>query len=197
MPLDDTQSLHPTLARLAADYDRIVERWARQEITSREARASITSLVGRDDEGVLWSIDPDTAEWRYRDISGAWRPGSPPAYGYPSPNPHTISHPSGMPTPDNPDNRLLFRPVDEDLLHAPTSLIGSTRRHTFRPDSTSMAGWWRRAFAILVVVICLVAIGVAAYLVSNSSNSGPGSPHSTPATGISSAGSVVPSGTSS
>jgi hypothetical protein len=119
------------------------------------------ALVARDDEGTQWSIDPDTAKWRYRDRSGALVPGSPPAYGYPSPNPYNVSR-GGTENRANPDNRISFVPVDEEMLYPPGALTGSTRRYS--PAAEPRKGRWTKwrwvIFVITVLVILLISLAL-------------------------------------
>jgi hypothetical protein len=158
---DEDQQLHPNLARLAAAYDNIVERYARAEIDPRQARAEIAGLVARDDEGVLWSIDPDTAKWKYRDRSGDVHVGQPPAYGYPSPSPFQISQPAKSRGHD-PDHRVSMQPVDEQLIYPPQALIGSTRRfgpgETAPKTSWASLTWLKIAIPVLAILLVLVIV---------------------------------------
>lgn len=120
-----TQSLHPNLARIASHYDNIVERFRNQQIDATRARSEILSLVARDDNGVQWSLDPDTGEWYYRNIKNQLVKSDPPSYGLATPTAHDLSR---NPDAYNPDSNIQFQEVDESLLHPPNSLIGSTRR---------------------------------------------------------------------
>jgi hypothetical protein len=118
-------SLHPNLAKLAATYDEIFLRWSRGQIDADIARQEISALVARDDDGILWSIDPDSGAWLRRTISGELVPGTPPSYGLATPTPHDLSHNPGS---FNPGNSVRMQKVDDELLYAPSSLAGSTRR---------------------------------------------------------------------
>jgi len=164
LPIDDNiQSLHPNLARLAADYDDIVADFSSSRISVTEARARIRTLVARDDEGTQWTIDPDSADWCYRDRSGNLRKGVPPAYGHASPNPHSISRPGLGAAGANPDRNVVFSPVNEDLLYAPDSLVGSTRRMVYHHDTNAVpvnrAKWlWLAVLAVLLAVVLIVGI---------------------------------------
>lgn len=118
------QPLHPNLARLAAAYDNVIERYSRREINPNQARSDILALVARDDNGVQWSIDPDSGDWCYRNLKGQLVVGDPPSYGLATPTAHDLSR---NPNAFNPDTKIQFQEVDESLLHPPGSLIGSTR----------------------------------------------------------------------
>jgi len=72
---------HPALARLAAQHDEVIREMREGRLTPAEARRRVKMLVARDDTGVEWSIDPDTGAWRYRDRSGTFAYGEPPAIG--------------------------------------------------------------------------------------------------------------------
>jgi hypothetical protein len=163
--VDNPQSLHPNLARLAADYDDIVAAFSRSELSVSEARARIRTLVARDDEGTQWSIDPDTADWCYKDRHGAIQKGNPPSYGHASPNPHQISRP-GLSTAGNPDRNIVFAPVDEELMHAPQSLVGSTRRHIYHRDASAIPPRPRWLNYLLVALLVVVASAVVIFALS-------------------------------
>lgn len=119
------QSLHPNLARIAAVYDDIVLRFSRGELNAADARGQILALMARDDNGTMWSIDPDTAGWRYQTLQGRLEPGEPPMSGLATPTAFDLTRDSRT---NNPDSQISFYEVDEDLMHPPTSLVGSTRR---------------------------------------------------------------------
>jgi hypothetical protein len=156
---DNTQSLHPNLARLAADYDDIIADFSRSSISVTEARARIRTLVARDDEGVQWSIDPDTADWYFKDRHGNLQKGTPPSYGHASPNPYSISRP-GLQTAGDPDRNIVFAPVNEDLLHSPQSLVGATRRHIFHNDTNATPPRPRWVNVLIATVFVLIGIFV-------------------------------------
>lgn len=153
------QPLHPNLARLAAAYDEIFERYASSRIDAVQARMEISALVARDDEGILWSIDPDSGEWLRRTITGELVVSKPPTYGLATPTPHDVSSNDEA---FNPDTRIGFARVDDELLYAPNLLAGATRRSLDVP-SLAPRQWWRNPFvwlaAGLVVVLVLFSFG--------------------------------------
>jgi hypothetical protein len=117
------QPLHPNLARIAAKYDQIIERYGRGEITAAQARAEVSTLVARDDEGASWLINPDTGGWLRRNRSGELVTAVPPTYGLGTPTPHDVSPGSAF----NPDSRIDFHEVSDELLYSPNHFAGSTR----------------------------------------------------------------------
>lgn len=131
-------TLHPNLARIAASYDLIVERFRRGELSAQEADTHIRSLVARDDDGVVWSIDPSSGAWLRETVSGEQVQDTPPGYGVVTVTPFDVSDPQGV---YNPDHRVRFAPVDESRLLGEGSLRGSTRRRDPRPQA---AGFDRR-----------------------------------------------------
>lgn len=139
--------LHPNLARLAAAYDDVMERYARRQLTPGQARDQILALVARDDNGVLWSISPDTGRWQYRNSRDELVAAEPPAYGFASLTAHDLGSGHDI---YNPDRRIGFYEVDDSLLHAPGSLAGSTR---VTPRRTLP----RRALLVAAAVILAVA----------------------------------------
>lgn len=152
-----TTPLHPNLARLAASYDEIFERWTQGRMDAAQARNEISSLVARDDEGVLWSIDPDSGSWLRRTRTGELIPDTPPTYGYATPTAHDLSPAGGF----NPDSRISFHKVDDGLLHAPSSLAGSTRRQgriTVKEHNPEHTRWVRIGVGIAALLALLLAV---------------------------------------
>lgn len=156
-----TRPLHPNLARLAAAYDDIFVRWSRGTIDAAQARVEIGALVARDDDGILWSIDPDSGQWLRRTVSGSLIPSEPPTYGLATPTPHDLSNGAGS---FNPDAFVHMQPIDDELLHAPSTLVGSTRR-TLIAD-TGRGQRWSGKKILALALVGVVAL-VAAALVRN------------------------------
>jgi hypothetical protein len=104
-------NLHPALARIAASYDNIVEQFSQGLINSLEARARINELTARDDNGVLWRLDPDTALWQYLTISSEWKTATPPTSGLVLPTGHDIS---GNVRVFNPDSMISFSETEKN-----------------------------------------------------------------------------------
>jgi hypothetical protein len=150
-------SLHPNLARIAAAYDHIVERFRRGELTPLAARAEILALAARDDEGTIWSIDPDTGAWLRRTVLGDVVPDTPPTYGLPTVTPFDLSHNPGA---FNPDERIHFAPVDESTMLAPNSFRGATRRTVVaaRRSWVTVPAWARQRRTHLVAVVITVVV---------------------------------------
>lgn len=155
--MDQPQSLHPNLARLAAAYDQICSRWSRGELNAADARGQISALVARDDNGTHWTINPTDGNWQYRTRTGEWRAGDPPTFGYATPTAFELTRESGA---FNPDNRISFYEVDESLLYPPTSLAGSTRRSEHpEPErfvSRFLATPTQRVVAVLLALVLLL-----------------------------------------
>lgn len=131
--VENTGSLHPNLARLAAEYDMICEQVTIGVLTPAAGRERIEQLEARDDDGVRWSIDATSGQWFRKTAFGdAHYDTTPPTYGYPSLTAHDLT---STPTVANPQDRVLFAHVDENQLPQ-TGLKGATRtqhRHTPTP----------------------------------------------------------------
>lgn len=102
--------LHPNLARLAAAYDEIIERHRTGRISARQAYGEVSALVGRDDSGLLWTIDPSSGRWSFRSLNGELVASEPPRFGIASPTPAEL----GAGGPGDLDQRISFFPIDED-----------------------------------------------------------------------------------
>jgi hypothetical protein len=148
--------LHPNLARIGAAYDQVQARAARGEITAAQARAEIMHLVARDDEGVLWSIDPSSGNWMRRTIAGEQVFDTPPTYGVATPTAHDLARsPTGA---FNPDSQLIFHEVDEALLLGERSLRGATRRPARVASATSRSRTWALWLAGAVIAAVAAAL---------------------------------------
>jgi hypothetical protein len=58
--------LHPDLVRVALAYDNILRDYSFSYITATQAQRNIWALKAFDDNGLEWSINPESGEWRYR-----------------------------------------------------------------------------------------------------------------------------------
>lgn len=157
------EPLHPNLARLAAAYDEIFERWSRRELQPSEARGQIMALVTRDDQGVQWRLHPDTGVWQRQTIHGDWVEGAPPTYGLATPTAHDLS--AG--TAANPDGRLALHAVDESLLYGPQSLAGATRRPQLEHQARGLRERLTRTHVLIAALVLVVLVGAAALTLSH------------------------------
>jgi hypothetical protein len=118
-----TQPLHPNLARLAAAYDEIVERHRQGRISPRQARGEVAALMGRDDSGLVWTINPLNGRWCYRNLRGELVEADPPRFGVPAPTPADLGggEQGGL------DRRVTFFEIDKDPFTLPPLSSPSTR----------------------------------------------------------------------
>lgn len=125
-------ALHPNLAKIAAAYDEIVGRVQRNMTTPAAARTEISQLEARDDEGVRWSIDPDSGQWVRKTAFGdvEFDP-NPPTSGYATADPFDLGSTSPV---FNPASRLTYDVVP-DTPPPPGSLMGATRHRPPAPPS--------------------------------------------------------------
>lgn len=112
--------LHPNLARIASSYDQVMHEYRAGRLSPAEARRRTLTLVARDDNGLEWSINPDTGSWRYRNQFGDMVSANPPAYGVAAFTPTDL----GGGTGDDPRVRLYE--IDQDALQNTNQLRGST-----------------------------------------------------------------------
>jgi hypothetical protein len=133
--------LHPNLARLAAAYDEIVERHRQGRITSRQARGEVYALMGRDDAGLVWTINPLNGRWCYRNLRGDLVEADPPRFGVPAPTPLEL----GGGSQGDLDRRVTFFEVDADPFVLPPVEIPVTRTpaSSLRAVFTTFAGHLR------------------------------------------------------
>jgi len=147
--------LHPNLAKMAASYDDICEQFSRNQLTAEEARVRITSLVGRDDQGVQWCISPDDGNWYRVTVSGRLVRDEPPQAGVATYTGWDLS--GGDPSSD-PRYRVVDHKVDPRDLSDPSALGGSTARFVRneadeRRRTASPGRLWIVLVAVLVAVV--------------------------------------------
>lgn len=152
--------LHPNLARLAAAYDAIIGQMDCNQLTAVQARARISQLEARDDQGVRWSIDPDTGQFIRKTAFGDSEYDTPPKWGVQTDD--AFSYTSD-PLVENPNLRLQHTNVT-GLTHPPTDLAGATQRPN--PQRPSMkAGTFAEVLADLPQKVKVgVVVGIAAVL---------------------------------
>lgn len=178
------ESLHPNLARLAAAYDQVLEQLNAGLITSSQARAKIEALEARDDQGVRWSIDPNTGDFVRRTAFGELEFGTPPGFGVSTPDAFSVSDPD---RDDNPNLRLSVSQVG--TFDAPAGMAGATRSASpdlpapapgessgFMAKLTTLPNWVK--YAVIGVVFIAVAAGV--WVVKSSASTPTPTPTPTP-----------------
>jgi hypothetical protein len=147
--------LHPNLARIAAAYDEVMDAYRRQQLSAAEARRRVLALVARDDNGLEWSINPDTGHWQYRSHFGELLTAEPPAYGVAGFTPTDL----GAGRPDS--GRVHLVEVDQEALRSHGTLAGST----LLTETTGRATTPRRLVALVAGVVAAVCgVAVAALL---------------------------------
>lgn len=162
--------LHPNLARLAASYDDILEQFARNQITAEEARVRIGSLVGRDDQGVQWCINPADGHWHRITVHGELVRDDPPEAGLAT---YTGWDLSGGESLSDPRYRVVDHRADPRELTAADQLAGSTARFVRNEaDERRAAVPGGRLLAVAALVLVLVAV-VSLALASRSPGGGP------------------------
>lgn len=151
-------TLHPNLARIAAEYDDITRRYQSRQLSGTQATALITKLHARDDFGVIWTIDPQSGEWLRRDMQGQWVADTPPTAGLATPDGYTLA---GRPDRFTPDAMIDGYTVSDD----PSSrLEGATRRKARQErdeQQTEVVDTRRRNVLVGVLIVVLVVAGVS------------------------------------
>jgi hypothetical protein len=152
------QPLHPNLAQLVAARDEILERWRGGSVDWSEARRQMLALVARDDQGVLWLLNPDDGGWYRRTRDGRLVRDVPPSFGVATPTAFDLS--SGDPFRD-PRRRITHDVVDPRAFGATDSLVGATQRHAPAPPPPAgrpNVDLVRTAVIAAVAVALLVAL---------------------------------------
>jgi hypothetical protein len=89
-------------------------------ISPAEARRRVLTLIARDDNGLEWSINPDSGGWQYRNQFGETISGNPPTYGVAAFTPTDLGGGRGD------DPRVRLYEVDQEALRVEGQLRGST-----------------------------------------------------------------------
>jgi hypothetical protein len=144
--------LHPNLARIAAAYDEVMELYHRGQLAPVEARRRVLALVARDDNGLEWSIDPDTGHWRYRSHFGELVTAEPPSFGVAGFTPGDL----GAGRPDS-DRVTLFE-IDQQALVASGQLRGSTMLTGGTAADARRSLRWRRILVVVTAVTVVIAL---------------------------------------
>jgi hypothetical protein len=105
----DTVPLHPALARVAVNYQRIRGDAARGLITTDVAAERLSALVARDDHGVMWTINPADGGWMFLNQYKAWESGQPPVSGVATATSYTLDRAAGQGARwENPDHSVTW-----------------------------------------------------------------------------------------
>lgn len=169
--------LHPNLARIAASYQEICDRFGRGTIDTAQAALEIRDLVARDDDGVQWTINPRDGGWLFCSKQHGWQPGMPPQSGLATLTAHDLSdrHSAGSQMHYNPDADISWTEVsDEDG----RTLAGATRRVEHQPAGEQRT---RRTVVLLVAVAIAAAAAVGLYAATDGVGSGEQAPTVQPA----------------
>jgi hypothetical protein len=148
--------LHPNLAQIAAAYDDVMQSFRAGLLSPVEARRRVLTLVARDDNGLEWSINPDTGQWQYRSHFGELVSANPPAYGVVGFSPADIG--GGEPA----EGRVALYEIDQRTLYTPGQLRGATMLGE-RP-----AGARRGPRRVLVIAAAVLGAGLLAVLAAQS-----------------------------
>lgn len=147
--------LHPNLGRIAAAYDDVMADFRAGRIPAAEARRRVLTLIARDDNGLEWSINPDTGGWQYRNQFGEMTSANPPAYGVAGFTPTDLGGGRGD------DQRVRLYEVDQEALRAEGQLRGSTSMTEGDVPGRLGSGVRRN-----VLLTAAVAAGILALLVA-------------------------------
>jgi hypothetical protein len=152
-------TLHPNLARIAAQYDDVLRRFSLRQIDNAAAQAEISALQARDDEGVIWRLDPKDASWLRKARDGSWIKGEPPRSGLATPTAHDLSR---DPRVFNPDSRIRFEEAPQG--EPGFGLQGTTRSLTGTSPAADGGGAMSRTAKQVAAGVAGLALAVAALL---------------------------------
>lgn len=174
-------AVHPNVARLAAAYDSILDQLDRGQLTSVQARAKISQLEARDDQGVRWSIDPDTGGYVRKTAFGEMEYDAPPMWGVRTNDAFDYT---ANPLVENPNSRLVHVQM-EQMMKPPTGLAGATQAQGAQRPSMKATGVLDRVAELpgkaKVALVAAVLVALTGVFVSVGGDDAPKAPPS-PAT---------------
>ena len=156
--LNPEQALHPSLARIAASYDYIISEMDAGRLSPAQARAKMTALIARDDQGVRWTIDPQTGEWLRITITGDLEYDSPPRSGVLTADAFNYSN---QVRDDNPALHLHTF-TNENMNKTPLDGVEPNRSNTYQPtkfkhtlDKVTDLSWPIKVTILVGVILVL------------------------------------------
>lgn len=165
------QQLHPNLARLTVRYDDIYAEMVSGVITKAQARELMNQLAERDDQGVVWKIDPDTGEFMRVTAFGDLEHDAPPTSGVLTADAFTYSPTANQ---RDPMARLTLLTDDQFNEGYEVPVVAAT---TEKPSLLAMLfkfKWW-------IVAVMGVAVVVAGCVMLKPASVAPGMEPSAPA----------------
>ena len=143
------KSLHPNLARIDLRYDETIQKFNEHQLDASQTLSILQTLVARDDNGVVWAIDPHSGKWVYRDIKGEFIPGEPPVYGVAGIKTIDLDREAKY---DN-DWNISNIEIDQSLIYPIGSLNGSTYLPSLEQRKKSFESGYVLAVIFLLAVI--------------------------------------------
>lgn len=182
------QRLHPNLARIAVEYDDARNRCIQRRISEAQFRREAEALVARDDEGVQWTIDPQTGQWMYLDRRGERVPGTPPTAGVVTPSAYDLTRDRST---ANPDSQLMVEAVDLRSSDPVQGLRGITYQQSApRPEPRVLeqavtAVRSDSRLRLLLALVVLLGVALALFLVLGGDDPAPPAPVPAPSASLS------------
>jgi hypothetical protein len=162
----DNQPLHPNLARIAASYDEVHRRFGLRMIDAQTAHAEILALQARDDEGVVWRLDPRDGSWLRKTREGTWVPGQAPRSGLATPTAHDYSRDPHL---FNPDSRIRFDAAPDAVV----GMYGATRSLAGEAPARRSSGLSARSKRLLATLALVLALGAGLRAVASGDSTAP------------------------
>lgn len=142
--------LHPNLAAMAASYDLVIAEMEARRLTPAAARARIGALEARDDQGVRWSIDPDTGQFLRKTAFGDVEFDTPPSSGVMTATGFTYSS-----TSRDDDPRLRMNVF---AAGAPSVPLGDVPVNQSNPSGGRTAATYRAVLVAAAVIAVLIVV---------------------------------------
>lgn len=143
------KSLHPNLARIALRYDETINKFNEKQLDSKQTLSILESLVARDDNGVLWAINPVTGGWVYKNVNGEFVTGQPPVYGIAGLKSIDLDDKANL---DN-DWNISKIEIDQSLIYPIGSLNGSTYLENLKDSKKKIELSYLVGIVFLLIVV--------------------------------------------
>ena len=145
------KSLHPNLARIALRYDETINKFNEGQLDAKETLAILQTLVARDDNGVLWAINPQSGSWVYKNMNNEFVVGQPPVYGIAGLKAIDLDSKARF---DN-DWNISNIEIDQSLIYPIGSLNGSTYLENLKNQKRGIDLRYAMGIFFLVAIVAI------------------------------------------
>lgn len=147
---------HPKIAEMAATYDEIIHLYGQGRVDMDTAKRQVADLAARDDQGVIWRINPENGNFYRETFDGRYVEDEPPEWGISTPSARDIS---GNPGAFNPGAYIHKEAVSRSEVDA-DGIVGSTWNAPTAPKPKKNS-----SLPSLKTVLAALAVGLIATII--------------------------------